>query len=388
MKKIYLLASAVLITASSFAQSTFNGSSIDKHRRVPLSIPVKVGMPAERSGPGFQIDYDYYEFNLFGAAASTPGTGYRSFIWDSNFNYTGADSSQKYTTVAFDSIYDVYADQGYPFSTFTSIRVDSIFALIGHMNSTGMNDTLQFKITNLTGANYPGATTYNTTEIVSNTSYTGGASWLNSGVVYTNPNYTLPAGVKKFGIKMEYHGNPADTLGIVAGFNDAGGPCGAGSYKPTNSVWYPNSYQYSTTYSLLVPTSGGGDFYYDCNMSGSLDANDGNSTYQNAGIWVYVTLDPTGIDEDYAAKGIRLSQNEPNPFNRISTIRYELAKASDVNFSVYDVTGKRVMEQITERASAGEYSITLDATNFTKGVYFYTLTANGNKVTKKMIIAE
>lgn len=391
MKKIYLLAGVLLFAAASFAQSVFNGSSIDKNRRVPLSVPVKLGMPPERDGASFQIDYDYYEFNLFGAAASTPGSGYRAFIWDTNFNYTTADSSQKYTIVAFDSIYDVYADMGYPFSTFSSIRVDSIWANVGHMNQTGNNDTLQFKIINLLGSNHPGTTVYNTTEIIA-TNITTGASWLNSEAVGTGPAYTLPAGVKKFGIKMEYHGNPLDTLGIVTGFNDFGGPCGSGSYLPVSSVFFPNSYQFMTQYASygIIPTAppAGADFYYDCNSSGGLDAGDGKSTYQNAGIWVKVTLDPTGIDEEYAAKGIRMAQNEPNPFNKNSIVRYELAKSSDVNFSVYDVTGKKVMEQITAKASPGEYSINMDATNFNKGVYFYTLTANGNQVTKRMVITE
>jgi hypothetical protein len=41
-----------------------------------------------------------------------------------------------------------------------------------------------------------------------------------------------------------------------------------------------------------------------------------------------------------------LGQNFPNPFHPLTTIRYELKEAVDVQLRIYDVMGQRVRERI------------------------------------------
>ncbi len=38
--------------------------------------------------------------------------------------------------------------------------------------------------------------------------------------------------------------------------------------------------------------------------------------------------------------------------------------------------------------SAGQYNIMLDGSEFTTGLYYYSLTVNGQKLTRKMVITE
>jgi hypothetical protein len=92
--------------------------------------------------------------------------------------------------------------------------------------------------------------------------------------------------------------------------------------------------------------------------------------------------------KDAAEKSTVLFQNEPNPFNRMTTIRYSLEKNSDVALTVYDVTG-RIVKSINEsNQGSGLHSVVVDATDFNKGVYFYTLNVNGKSFTKRMVISE
>lgn len=93
-----------------------------------------------------------------------------------------------------------------------------------------------------------------------------------------------------------------------------------------------------------------------------------------------------GIDENDAA--LQLEQNIPNPFNGMSEIRYNLNKTAEVTFEVVDVTGKQVMNVQKGTQAAGEYNLFLNADEFAPGVYYYTLRAGEQQLTKKMIITE
>jgi len=93
----------------------------------------------------------------------------------------------------------------------------------------------------------------------------------------------------------------------------------------------------------------------------------------------------TGI-ESKAGNVLSLSQNQPNPFNDVTTIRYTLSEAADVNFDLFDQTGKKVMNIKRGVESAGFYTIDVDASNLQNGIYFYTMTAGNQKVSKKMVV--
>ena len=90
-----------------------------------------------------------------------------------------------------------------------------------------------------------------------------------------------------------------------------------------------------------------------------------------------------------------LSQNYPNPFNPTTTIGYQLPKASRVTLIIYNVLGQQVKALIDKEQSAGYYTIVLDASSLSSGVYFYRISttdgaagfAGGGFVrTKKMIL--
>lgn len=87
-----------------------------------------------------------------------------------------------------------------------------------------------------------------------------------------------------------------------------------------------------------------------------------------------------------AEKGLTVSQNYPNPFNGTSMIDVNLPASSDLTFVVRNVVGQTVMSSTTANAAAGTHRIAVDASKLTAGVYFYTVTAGTQKVTKKMII--
>lgn len=75
----------------------------------------------------------------------------------------------------------------------------------------------------------------------------------------------------------------------------------------------------------------------------------------------------------------------PNPFNNALFITVESASASDALITVYDVMGKQVSTG-TLQVSEGLNTLSVpDAGNLPKGVYYISITVNGQKQTSKLI---
>ncbi len=81
-----------------------------------------------------------------------------------------------------------------------------------------------------------------------------------------------------------------------------------------------------------------------------------------------------------------LAQNYPNPFNPTTSIEYVIPQAGFVNLSVFNLLGERVAELVNEIMESGNHTIVFDASKFSSGTYIYTLSVNGNVVTKKMTL--
>ena len=81
-----------------------------------------------------------------------------------------------------------------------------------------------------------------------------------------------------------------------------------------------------------------------------------------------------------------LEQNYPNPFNPATTIKYSIAKQSNVTLKVYDMLGSEIATLVNEEKPAGVYEINFNASNLASGIYFYKIQAGSFVETKKMIL--
>lgn len=81
-----------------------------------------------------------------------------------------------------------------------------------------------------------------------------------------------------------------------------------------------------------------------------------------------------------------LSQNHPNPFNPVTTIKFDIPKTSDVKMIIYDITGRELETTVNDKLSAGSYSVNWYGGNYSSGIYFYKLIAEGYTDTKRMVL--
>jgi len=81
-----------------------------------------------------------------------------------------------------------------------------------------------------------------------------------------------------------------------------------------------------------------------------------------------------------------LAQNQPNPFNPITTIIYSLAKGSHVRIAVYNTLGQVVAVLVDGYQSKGSHSVMWKAHYQPSGLYVYRLEADGFSASKKMFL--
>ena len=86
-----------------------------------------------------------------------------------------------------------------------------------------------------------------------------------------------------------------------------------------------------------------------------------------------------------------LSQNQPNPFNPTTTIRFALPAREDVTLAIYDTNGHLVRTLVNEVEGYGAHEVTWDGRDddgvaVGSGVYFYRLHAGKLTESKKMVL--
>lgn len=107
--------------------------------------------------------------------------------------------------------------------------------------------------------------------------------------------------------------------------------------------------------------------------------------YEHHLISYKVTNPPLAINE-ITNNNFALFQNQPNPFTNQTTIGYQLKKtASEVAVQIYDIRGVKMYEKTEKNVKPGNYSVNMNDVNFASGVYFCTLTVDGEKITNKMV---
>jgi len=83
---------------------------------------------------------------------------------------------------------------------------------------------------------------------------------------------------------------------------------------------------------------------------------------------------------------IVLKQNFPNPFNPKTIISYQISKFRNISLKVYNARGEEITTLIDKKQNSGSYEIEFDGSQYSSGIYFYSLEADGKFVESKRMI--
>ena len=81
----------------------------------------------------------------------------------------------------------------------------------------------------------------------------------------------------------------------------------------------------------------------------------------------------------------------PNPFNPVTTLRYDLPEDAMVNITIYDMMGRIVNNLVSSQQNTGYKSVQWNATNnagqpVSAGLYLYTIQAGEFRQVRKMVL--
>ena len=104
---------------------------------------------------------------------------------------------------------------------------------------------------------------------------------------------------------------------------------------------------------------------------------------------VFTPVFTTSIaDDDILPEKFELYPVYPNPFNPVTTIRFDVGikVSGKTTLKIYDISGKTVETLINDQYEAGTYEARWDASGMASGIYFSELISGDNRKTQKMIL--
>jgi len=115
-----------------------------------------------------------------------------------------------------------------------------------------------------------------------------------------------------------------------------------------------------------------------------------NSTTGNRPVLVveYTEVATTNETGAELPESVALNQNYPNPFNPQTVISYSLPATAEVEITVHDMLGRRVMTLMNERVQAGTHEVVLDASGLPSGIYIYNLRTAEQSLSRKLTVVK
>lgn len=78
-------------------------------------------------------------------------------------------------------------------------------------------------------------------------------------------------------------------------------------------------------------------------------------------------------------------ENTPNPFTNFTNIKITAERSDDLNFSVFDLTGKEIHREAI-RVNTGVNNFEFDGSHLSNGIYIYSIEKDGALISDKMVI--
>ena len=101
---------------------------------------------------------------------------------------------------------------------------------------------------------------------------------------------------------------------------------------------------------------------------------------------IYGTITQVSVEKEQLPNQYHLFQNYPNPFNPATKIEFETPITSFITLKIFDFLGRELTTLVSEELEAGHHSRIWNASNYSSGVYFYSLQSGKYSQTKKLIL--
>jgi len=107
----------------------------------------------------------------------------------------------------------------------------------------------------------------------------------------------------------------------------------------------------------------------------------GDGLYQVDGFWAVELVDLTGIPDEFG-----IINAYPNPFNNRTHVKYNLPEAAHIDLTLFDLSGRSVIEIASGHKNAGLYMVTIDGTSLASSVYIVQMKVNSEVSRSKVTL--
>ena len=112
----------------------------------------------------------------------------------------------------------------------------------------------------------------------------------------------------------------------------------------------------------------------------------GDGTGLDVNMSLFAVIDDgVGISDAGYFNGLRMTIRQ-NPVRENATIDYVLQNAGSVKMVVWDTKGNEVASVEEGTKTSGQHTMNIDISKLKSGIYFCSLTANGGRLTKKLVV--
>lgn len=356
MKKIYLMAAMLISGATVFAQGTLQNANSKVYVKKVIDFPV--GNPLQTAAPGDTagISANYSPVFNFDEQASLYGYLGGGFVFGNN-----ADGLNE-------------CAQGYLNNNQTPVDIEEVILWFG--GKVGVSADVQSKcvvkvwsmaLNKARNTDGSGGTALNSPGpnqlLASQDLFFDDIDTSDFNSVSLSSSVFVNGGDFAISVDFSNMNTKGDTAGLVCDAEASAQELDYAFHKISGAWWV-------TDHAFSDPAVG----------TGGLDV--------NIAIWAVIS-DNVGIEDQGFISGLKLSQNNPNPMNGNTVIQYELEKyTTAVELEIYDVHGRKAVVINEGEKTAGRHSISIENTKLAAGTYYYSLKANGNRLTKKMVVTK
>lgn len=205
------------------------------------------------------------------------------------------------------------------------------------------------------------------------------------GTTYTITASITDPSLVKFGFEISPQSASGTLLGTMSILDAVTTKFTSSSNKyithTSNGNYFPN-HTATWSFNWTAPVAGTGDvtFYGAFDFANNNGGTSGDIIYTST--LVIPEAFGTGI---HAIAGTQTFNVFPNPAADNATISYTLSQAQPIFISLFDLSGKGVMEMTREEQAAGTHQFQLPLSAIPSGMYVIKLTAGGQSFTRKLV---
>jgi hypothetical protein len=140
-----------------------------------------------------------------------------------------------------------------------------------------------------------------------------------------------------------------------------------------------NAHSFTFTWTAPATDVGPITMYFAGNATNNNGAKTGDYIYNASQV-----VSPAGVGIPEQENSLFTFSFYPNPATDNLTANYSLEESSKVTYIIYDLTGKKIQTETTNRFPGAQQQ-SIDVSSLQAGTYFLSVSVNGNVITKRFV---